>query len=97
MKAARKAGGRKTRRNMRGGGLREDALAYLKREGKEASQLLFELHKRNPNGSYTATTKTMGGFTFKSDGHPAQSMTLKAKKENNANDKYENIFSFSDH
>jgi hypothetical protein len=39
----------------------------------------------------------MGGFTFKSDGHPAQSMTLKAKKENNANDKYENIFSYSDH
>jgi hypothetical protein len=65
MKAARKAGGRKTRRNMRGGGLREDALAYLKREGKEPSQLLFELHKRNPNGSYTATTKKMGGFTFK--------------------------------
>ena len=97
MKAARKAGGRKTRRNMRGGGLREDALAYLKKEGKEPSQLLFELHKRNPNGSYTATTKTMGGFTFKSDGHPAQSMTLKAKKEKNANDKYEHIFSYSDH
>jgi len=91
------AGGRKTRRNMRGGGLREDALAYLKKEGKEPSQLLSELHKRNPNGSYTATTKKMGGFTFKSDGHPAQSMTLKAKKENNANDKYENIFSYSDH
>jgi len=90
-------GGRKTRRNMRGGGLREDALAYLKKEGKEPSQLLFELHKRNPNGSYTATTKTMGGFTFKSYGHPAQSMTLKAKKENNTNDKYKNIFSFSDH
>jgi len=86
------AGGRKTRRNMRGGGLREDALAYLKKEGKEPSQLLSELHKRNPNGSYT-----MGGFTFKSDGHPAQSMTLKAKKENNANDKYEHIFSVSDH
>ena len=84
-------------RNMRGGGLREDALAYLKKEGKEPSQLLFELHKRNPNGSYTSTTKTMGGFTFKSDGHPAQSMTLKAKKENNANNKYENIFSYSDH
>ena len=91
------AGGRKTRRNMRGGGLREDALAYLKKEGKEPSQLLLELHKRNPNGSYTSTTKTMGGFTFKSDGHPAQSMSLKAKKENSANDKYENIFSYSDH
>ena len=91
------AGGRKTRRNMRGGGLREDALAYLKKEGKEPSQLLLELHKRNPNGSYTSTTKTMGGFTFKSDGHPAQSMSLKAKKENNANNKYENIFTYSDH
>ena len=84
-------------RNMRGGGLREDALAYLKKEGKEPGKLLLELHTRNPNGSYTSTTKTMGGFTFKSDGHPAQSMTLKAKKENNANDKYENIFSYSDH
>jgi hypothetical protein len=102
-----KEGGKRNRKNKRstrriarvlkGGGLREDALAYLKKEGKEPSQLLFELHKRNPNGSYTATTKTMGGFTFKSVGHPAQSMTLKAKKENNANDKYENIFSFSDH
>jgi hypothetical protein len=88
---------RRIARVLKGGGLREDALAYLKKEGKEPSQLLLELHKRNPNGSYTSTTKTMGGFTFKSDGHPAQSMTLKAKKENNANDKYEHIFSYSDH
>ena len=88
---------RRIARVLKGGGLREDALAYLKNEGKEPSQLLFELHKRNPNGSYIASTKTMGGFTFKSDGHPAQSMTLKAKKENNANDKYENIFTYSDH
>jgi len=95
--ANQQAGGRKTRKRQAGGGLREDALAYLRKEGKNPEGLLLELHVRNPNGSYTATTKTMGGFTFKSDGHPAQSMSLKVKKENNSNDKYVTIFTLSDH
>jgi hypothetical protein len=69
----------------------------LKRKEKNPANFCLNYTKEIQMDPIQLLQNQWGGFTFKSDGHPAQSMTLKAKKENNANDKYENIFSFSDH
>jgi hypothetical protein len=85
-------------RRFRGGGVKEDATAYLKKNGIDGIALLFEVNARKPNGSRAVSTKTMGGFTFKGDGHPAQSMYLMVKKEGDANSAYVNTgITYSDH
>ena len=78
---------RKRTQYQRGGGLKEDAIAYLKSIGKDdLLSYMFSLAPRNPNGSRNPKVVNMGGFVFTVDGHPAQSMYLYAKRALDDND-----------
>jgi len=66
-------------------------------DDKWKHELLMELHQRNPDGSYRAGTKTIGNYTFRSEGHPAQSVTLWMKDTSIPDSKEENIYWISDH
>lgn len=83
----------RTRRNrsrvMRGGGVKEDALAAVRASGTNGEDLLVELINKR------GTTKTIGNFTFKAVGHV--NLYLMAKP-NDANDsKYVEVYYMSDH
>lgn len=87
----------KSRKVSRGGGLKEDALKYLESQKTSARELFFRLHKRQPKGNYKPGTKSMGGFTFRSGGHPAQMVYLDVKKNSDNNSNYTTVFTNSDH
>lgn len=77
---------RKVRRKQYGGGVKETAIAILKKHGYTGESFIREKHTRNPNGSYNMSTTELEGYTFKTDGHPAQSVGLFAKEGGDSNE-----------
>ena len=74
-----------------------DIKQQLVRMGINVDALLLELHQRNPDGSYTAGTRTIDQYTFRSDGHPAQSVSLWVKDTSKPDSKEVCVSWFSDH
>ncbi len=70
---------------------------YLKSLNIDATALIVELHRRNPDGSYIETTKIIGPYTFKTEGHFAQCVYLYAKKNEEDDTQYKYIHAVSDH
>ena len=75
---------RQSRRKMRGGALKEEALAYLQLKKIDPEDLLSELVNKKPKES----SITHGDFVFKSRG-VSHSFYLDVKKKGNNNTKYE--------
>ncbi len=76
---------------------RTDCLPYLHEQGIDPDALLKELHQSNPDGSYRSGTRIIGSYTFKSEGHPAQSVGLYVKKTDEDDSTFVSIYSYSDH
>ena len=76
---------------------RTDCLPYLREQGIDPDALLKELHKCNPDYSFTSGTRIIGPYTFKSEGHPAQSVSLNVKKTEEDDSTYVSIYSYSNH
>jgi hypothetical protein len=72
-------------------------MEILKENNINPEKLIVELHKRNQDGSYMGTTKVIGPYTFKTNGHFAQSVVLYAKKTDSDDSHYVYIYSVSDH
>jgi hypothetical protein len=74
-----------------------DCLPYLCEQGIDPDELLKELHQSNQDGSYRSGTRIIGPYTFKSEGHPAQSVSLNVKKTEEDDSTYVSIYSYSNH
>ena len=58
----------------------------LKKHGYTVESFIREKHKSNPNGTYNTSTTELEGYTFKTQGHPAQSISLYAKEGADSNE-----------
>ncbi len=79
-----------TRKGMRGGGVKEDALRVIKNKKKDVEQFHIDVLQ----GTYSNPV-TLDGIVFKSAGHV--NLVLMAKKEGTSDSTFVEIHTMSDH